>query len=192
MKVIDFGTALRYKPGQSFKETIGTPYYIAPEVLNHNYGKECDIWSLGVMAYIIMSGVPPFNGGTDADIMAAIKKGKFNFNHSVWKGVSQQAKDFIEHLLVYDPKKRPTATAAMNHPWIKELAKITVSESVANHALDNLIHFHSHTTIKAATLTFIGSQLIGKEEREEMAKVFRNLDLNGDGKLSKDEVKDGY
>ena len=81
IKVIDFGTALRYKPGQSFKETIGTPYYIAPEVLNHNYGKECDIWSLGVMAYIILSGVPPFNGATDAEIMSAIKTGKFHFNH---------------------------------------------------------------------------------------------------------------
>lgn len=62
IKVIDFGTALAYKPGQNFKETIGTPYYIAPEVLNHSYSKECDMWSLGVICYIILSGVPPFNG----------------------------------------------------------------------------------------------------------------------------------
>ena len=144
------------------------------------------------MAYIILSGIPPFNGGTDAEIMSAIKSGKFDFKHSVWKGVSKNAQEFITSLLTYDPKKRPSATAAMNHPWIKDHAKIQVSESVANHALDNLIHFHSHTTIKAATLTFIGSQLISKDEREELAKVFRNLDLNGDGKLSKEEVKDGY
>jgi len=161
-------------------------------VLNHNYGKECDIWSLGVMAYIILSGIPPFNGGTDSEIMSAIKSGKFNFNHSVWKGVSSQAKDFITSLLTYDPKKRPTANQAMNHAWIKELSNSKVDEAAANHALDNLIHFHSHHKVKVATLTFIGSQLVSKEEREELARVFKNLDLNGDGRLSKDEVKEGY
>jgi calcium-dependent protein kinase len=80
IKVIDFGTALKFKPNQKLNETIGTPYYIAPEVLNHNYGKECDNWSLGVMCYITLSGIPPFNGGTDQEIMNAIKSGKFHFN----------------------------------------------------------------------------------------------------------------
>ena len=65
IKVIDFGTAQTFKQGQNLKETTGTPYYIAPEVLKHSYGKECDIWSLGVMAYIILSGIPPFNGASD-------------------------------------------------------------------------------------------------------------------------------
>lgn len=80
----------------------------------------------------------------------------------------------------------------MNHQWIKEHAKIEVDKAAENHALDNLIHFHSHTTIKAATLTFIGSQLVSKDQREELARVFKHLDQNGDGKLSKDEIKDGY
>ena len=161
-------------------------------MLNHNYGKECDIWSLGVMAYIILSGIPPFNGGTDSEIMSAIRSGKFNFKHSVWGGISGNAKDFITSLLTYDPKKRPSAQQAMQHPWIVEHSNMKVNEAVANTALDNLIHFHSHATIKAATLTFIGSQLISKEEREELARVFKNLDANGDGKLSKDEIKFGY
>lgn len=110
IKVIDFGTALAIEKDKKYKETIGTPYYIAPEVLNGNYGKECDLWSLGVIAYIIMSGIPPFNGGTDPEIMKAIKAGKFSFEHKVWKGVSSDAKDFITKLLTYDPKKRPTAS----------------------------------------------------------------------------------
>ena len=80
----------------------------------------------------------------------------------------------------------------MQHEWISIHSRMKVDEAVANTALDNLIHFHSHTTIKAATLTFIGSQLISKEEREELARVFKNLDANGDGKLSKDEIKEGY
>ena len=95
IKVIDFGTAQSYKPGQKLTETIGTPYYIAPEVLAHKYGKECDVWSVGVMTYIILSGIPPFNGSTDNEIMNAIKKGVFNFTPPVWKNLSSEAKDFI-------------------------------------------------------------------------------------------------
>lgn len=88
IKVIDFGTAQPYRPGQKLTETIGTPYYIAPEVLAKKYNKECDIWSLGVMTYICLSGLPPFNGRSDDDIMKAIKKGSFDFNQSVWKTTS--------------------------------------------------------------------------------------------------------
>jgi len=65
IKVIDFGTAQVFDPKKELREQIGTPYYIAPEVLNRHYGKECDVWSTGVIAYILMSGIPPFNGGTD-------------------------------------------------------------------------------------------------------------------------------
>jgi calcium-dependent protein kinase len=192
IKVIDFGTAQKFKSGVFFKETIGTPYYIAPEVLNHCYGQECDIWSLGVIAYIILSGIPPFNGETDKDIMANIKIGKFNFNHPVWKGISQNAKDFITSLLTYDVKKRPSAAQAIMHPWIKEYSSLVVNQEVSNTALNNLINFHAHATIKAATLTFIASQLMSKDEREQLARVFKQLDVNGDGQLSKEEIKNGY
>jgi calcium-dependent protein kinase len=71
-------------------------------VLNHDYGKACDIWSLGVMAYMFLSGIPPFNGGNDSEIFEAIKKGRFNFDTMVWNGVSQHAKDFISAMLTYD------------------------------------------------------------------------------------------
>jgi calcium-dependent protein kinase len=84
IKVIDFGTALNFKYDQHFKETIGTPYYIAPEVLNKDYGKECDLWSTGVIAYIVLSGTAPFNGPTDVEIMKKIRKGYFNFDDKVW------------------------------------------------------------------------------------------------------------
>lgn len=110
-------------------ETIGTPYYIAPEVLNHKYGKECDVWSVGVMAYIILSGIPPFNGSSDADIMAAIKKGVFNFNAPVWKNISQSAKDFITNLLTFDVAKRPSAEQALKHKWIQEYSTLDVDSS---------------------------------------------------------------
>lgn len=192
IKVIDFGTAQPFKPGQKMTETIGTPYYIAPEVLAKKYNKECDIWSVGVMTYIILSGIPPFNGRSDDEIMKSIKKGSFDFNAQIWKAVSADAKDFISQLLTYQPEKRPTAAQALEHRWIKDMTNKKVDTAAASEALDNLVHFHSHNTMKAATLTFIGSQLISKAEREKLGTIFKALDKNSDGKLSKAEVKEGY
>lgn len=124
--------------------------------------------------------------------MKAIKIGKFNFENKSWTGISQGAKDFITQLLTYDVQKRPTAEKAIQHPWIQEQSVLKVDESFAKNTLDNLTKFHAHNMMKAATLTFIGSQLLSKDEREELARVFKKLDQNGDGKLSKDEIKDGY
>ncbi len=79
IKVIDFGTALFFSPQTHFKETMGTPYYIAPEVLLGSYTEKCDVWSIGVILYIMLSGSPPFNGETDDDIMNSVKKGVISF-----------------------------------------------------------------------------------------------------------------
>jgi len=124
--------------------------------------------------------------------MSAIKKGSFNFNNAAWKGVSADAKDFITQLLTYQPNKRPTAEQAIQHKWIQTMSAQKVDGDNAKDALDNLINFHAHNTMKTATLTFIGSQLISKAEREQLASVFKALDKNADGKLSKQEVKEGY
>jgi calcium-dependent protein kinase len=88
IKVIDFGTAKVFKKGEHIKKLVGTSYYVAPEVLNHDYGKACDIWSLGVMAYMFLSGLPPFDGKNDSEIFLKINEGKFSFEHAVWRGVS--------------------------------------------------------------------------------------------------------
>lgn len=106
IKIIDFGTSLVYDPGSSSKlsEKLGTPYYIAPEVLGESYGSKCDIWGIGVITYVVLSGRPPFNGKDDDEIMRAVRKGKFDFGHQVWNNVSQQAKDFIGKLLTKDPE----------------------------------------------------------------------------------------
>jgi len=94
-------------------ERLGTPYYIAPEVLDGNYGPQCDMWSLGVIVYIMLSGCPPFNGSSDDDIMEKIKLGKFAFPARQFAKVSQVAQDFISKCLTLDPKVRFNPETAM-------------------------------------------------------------------------------
>ena len=79
IKIIDFGSALFIPPDAKITELLGTPYYIAPEVLKGNYNEKCDVWSIGIILFILLSGTPPFNGSNDDDIMNNVKKGTYNF-----------------------------------------------------------------------------------------------------------------
>ena len=141
VKFIDFGFAIAQHKARAVMDICGSPYYIAPEVLAKNYGPKCDIWSCGVITYIVLSGIPPFNGASDQEIMKKVKLGKFSFQDAVWGNVSDEAKDFITALLTKDQDKRPSAEEALMHPWIQkvnELQKTNLSSDIAMGALKNL------------------------------------------------------
>lgn len=95
------------------EELVGSPYYVAPEVLKGNYGAKCDVWSTGVLCYFSLAGSPPFDGEDDVEIMENIKKGNFLFDPSVMATISPQGQDFIKSLLEMDPSKRPSASEAL-------------------------------------------------------------------------------
>jgi calcium-dependent protein kinase len=139
MKIIDFGTAIPYdqtgKRGQT--EVLGTPFYIAPEVLAAKYNEKCDLWSIGVITYMVLSGKAPFYGKTDPEIYARVKEGKFEFSAPSWKQVSVDAKDFIQQLLTVDAKKRPSAQEALSHKWIR-MSKETVDIDLAGNVFSNM------------------------------------------------------
>ena len=119
VKLIDFGLSRKHKKGDGpMRNPVGTAYYMSPELLKRKYDKSTDVWSIGVMAYILLCGYPPFNGDTDPDIFKSIMKGHFDFSGSAWVGVSGEAKDFIKCLLKKDPRKRLSALEALEHPWI--------------------------------------------------------------------------
>ena len=97
---------------------LGTPYYIAPEVLRNKYDKSCDLWAVGVIAYILMCGYPPFNGANNDQTHQRVLRGRYYFPAEDWKDVSIEAMDFIHRMLQMDPRKRMTVEQALNHPWI--------------------------------------------------------------------------
>jgi len=101
--------------------TCGTPGYVAPEVLrNKGYDKTVDIWSVGVIMYILLCGFPPFYEENTALLFEQIMRGQFDFPSPYWDSVSALAKDLINHLLVVDSKKRYTTQQAMAHGWFKK------------------------------------------------------------------------
>lgn len=113
IKIIDFGLSKRSKKGEKLHNVAGTPYYMAPEVLEGDYDNKCDVWSLGVLLYVLMSGYLPFQGANRAEVFAKIKKAKYHFNHEEFKICTPLVIDLIQKLLVIDPKKRLTAGQAL-------------------------------------------------------------------------------
>ena len=94
---------------RNLDEKLGTPYFIAPEVLNKNYNEKCDIWSAGVITFILLCGMPPFNGTSDQEILKKVREGHFYFEDRIWKTVSENGKSFIRSLLTYNAAERPSA-----------------------------------------------------------------------------------
>ena len=137
--IIDFGTSGIFEPNKKMSQKFGTPYYIAPEVLKKSYDHKCDLWSVGVILYILLAGYPPFNGQSDTQIIQAVLAGDYTLDEPEWDDVSEEAKDLVTKLLKYDPSERISALEAINHPWIQSNATVDkVNKEMANKTLQNL------------------------------------------------------
>lgn len=124
IKIIDFGLAQKLEEGVTFKSLCGTPQYIAPEVINYEaLSSATDMWSIGVITYILLSGLSPFQGETDAETLSNVVSGTYEFEERYFSQTSEMAKDFIRQLLVKDPGTRMTASECLIHPWIKPLSR---------------------------------------------------------------------
>lgn len=144
LKVIDFGTSRRFDPESPMKKFTGTIYYIAPEVLNNKYNEKCDVWSCGVILYILLSGRPPFNGHKDSEIYKRIQKQRVNFDNPEWTHVSRQCKQFIMKLLNKNPLYRPSAEEAFQSRWVQERSNFQqVDNFIARNSLKAIRGFYT-------------------------------------------------
>jgi calcium-dependent protein kinase len=140
IKLIDWGGARYFSKNKKMTKISGTPYYIAPEVLNEVYDERCDIWSCGVILYILLCGYPPFNGDTDTEIMKAVKIGKYDFPSEEWGSISKEAKELVSNMLKYDPKKRFTAIQCLSHAWFKN-QEYSIDIKITQNAIKNMKQF---------------------------------------------------
>jgi calcium-dependent protein kinase len=193
IKIIDFGTSNYFDKNTHLTLKVGTPYYIAPEVLKKSYNYKCDIWSCGVILYILLTGSPPFNGSDENEIMRNVAKGKYSMDGDEWFNVSDEAKDLTNKLLVYDPEKRLNAEEAWKHPWITSYSKANMGKTNKHLIpINNIKNFTSHKKFQQATIAFLVHQASTSEMMKELRKIFKDFDKNGDGKLSYDEIKEGF
>ena len=147
VKLADFGFATEAK--KPMRELCGTPAYVAPEIIKEKpYGLEVDMWSCGVIVFILLGGYPPFDDSDGVAAMyATIKAGKYSFDDRYWGSVSPEAKSFIKSLLQVDPSKRPSATAAMNHDWFtKHAAELSTTDLKTT--IENLKKWNARRKLK--------------------------------------------
>ena len=133
LKLADFGLATMLNPNQLMTVACGTPGYVAPEILcGTAYGKEVDIWSVGVILYILLCGFPPFYDDNNKKLFSLIIHANFTYPDPYWTEVSAEAKDLVNKLLVVDPKKRLTAAEILTHPWMKTTATTNLTHIQGN------------------------------------------------------------
>ncbi|KAH7681002.1 Non-specific serine/threonine protein kinase protein [Dioscorea alata] len=189
LKATDFGLSVFYKPGDTFSDVVGSPYYVAPEVLRKLYGPEADVWSAGVILYILLSGVPPFWAETEAGIFRQILKGSLDFESEPWPCISESAKDLIRRMLNRDPKKRFTAHEVLSHPWIVD-DTVAPDKPLDSAVLSRLKHFSAMNKLKKMALRVIAESL-SEEEIGGLKELFKMIDTDNSGTITFDELKDG-
>lgn len=141
IKLIDFGLSkLLGIDNRIMMTKLGTPYYVSPEVLEGIYDKRCDLWAVGVIAYILLSGNPPFNGRNEVEVFNKIRCCDFNFPEKQWSYISEEAKDFISKLLHPQPDSRISAEQGLQHQWLKSASdNVEICHDVLNR-LQNFSH----------------------------------------------------
>lgn len=189
LKAIDFGLSMFFEPGQSFREIVGSPYYMAPEVLRRKYGPEVDVWSAGVILYILLCGVPPFWAESEEGIALAIKKGRLDFNREPWPKVSEDAKDLVKGMLDPNPYSRMTVEEVLGHKWIQNAHKVP-DIPLGDHVRTRIKQFSLMNKFKKKVLGVVAASL-PDEQIHGLKEMFNMWDTDKNGNLTPEELRLG-
>ena len=190
LKITEFGSCKHFEKNLRILERVGCPAFMAPEVISGNYTEKCDVWSMGVMLYLLLSGTLPYVGNSENEIMLNVLNNDISFEGKKWKKVSKDAKDLISKMMKRDINERLSATDVYQHPWIKDRsANLVPDNEIIGSTLKSLSQFETESKLQRATLAFIVSQLMSSDELGNLRDVFREIDQNGDGMLSEEEIR---
>jgi calcium-dependent protein kinase len=190
LKLIDFGLSCKFNDGEPMSTKAGTPFYVAPEVLTGRYGHLVDLWSAGVIMYVLLCGSPPFSGRDQREVLANVRRCQLRFHPRAWGGISEDAKELVSSLVKADPESRLNAGQALTHPWIRNRAPKALARLLPTDFVPKLRSFQSRTKFEKAVLQVIASQL-SESQIKGLREAFLSLDRNGDGLLTLSELKGG-
>ncbi|KAM3281147.1 calcium-dependent protein kinase 1 [Capsicum chacoense] len=189
LKTIDFGLSVFFKPGERFTDVVGSPYYVAPEVLKKRYGPEADVWSAGVIVYILLSGVPPFWAENEQGIFEQVLHGDLDFSSDPWPSISEDAKDLVRGMLVRDPRKRLTAHEVLCHRWV-QVDGVAPDKPLDSAVLSRMKQFSAMNKLKKMALRVIAESL-SEEEIAGLKEMFKMIDTDNSGQITFEELKVG-
>ena len=188
LKLIDFGLSKVLDGESNMKKTVGTTFYMAPEVIQGNYNEKCDIWSCGIILYIMLCGKPPFYSQDEEELKKKICSMNYNFDYPEFKRVSQDAINLIKKILV-GPDQRLSAAQILADPWIKENAPNATGENLKQN-WEHIERYSKLNLVQKSIINFTAFHLTSRETKE-FVELFKSLDENSDGVLSIDEIKKG-
>jgi calcium-dependent protein kinase len=189
MKATDFGLSIFFKPGETFKDVVGSPYYVAPEVLRKHYGIEADIWSAGVIIYILLCGVPPFWADNEQGIFENVSKAEFDLESEPWPNISESAKDLIRKMLNPSRVRRLKAHEVLSHPWIHEEG-VAPDKPMDSAVQSRLKQFSAMNKLKKLAIRVIAESM-SEEEIVGLKEMFKTIDTDSSGAISFEELKEG-
>ncbi|CAK8544956.1 unnamed protein product [Lathyrus sativus] len=185
MKLIDFGLSDFIRPEERLNDIVGSAYYVAPEVLHRSYSVEADIWSIGVITFILLCGSRPFWARTESGIFRTVLRADPNFDDLPWPSVSPEGKDFVKRLLNKDYRKRMTAAQALTHPWLRDESRPIPLDILIYKLVKSYLHA---TPFKRAALKAL-SKALTEDQLVYLRAQFRLLEPNRDGHVSLDNFK---
>ena len=188
LKLIDFGLATQKKTDN---KTVGTPYYMAPEMIKGKYSPKSDIWSVGIIIYLMLTDKFPFVNSKEYDVFEMIEEGKYNTQLLDDCECSEEAKDLVKKILVKDPDKRPSASDIMDHPWIKKHYKKRDSHLINRDTLGTLKEFAKKNALQKEIYYFL-AKIHNEKEILQLKQLFNEFDTDNSGNLSMVEIRKGF
>ena len=189
LKLIDFGLSSRIKKNEKLNNTVGTSYFIAPEILSGEYDEKCDMWSIGVILYYILSGKFPFTGNSSSDIFEKIKNNEPIFKKNIFNDISPNAIDFIKKCLVKNPNERFSASECLLHPWLEPIFKHIHSDGfLKDNLIVNFSSYHKCPQLKKLILKYLVSNM-GHTELGPYKSAFYAFDFKNQGIVTKRDIK---
>ena len=191
IKITNFHRARKYKSGERLNDILSGVFYRAPEMIKRRYNSRVDVWAIGVVTYILLTGESPFEGSTEKELHKNILETGVDLEKVKDNGASDLARDFITQIFTKSKNKRPKADMLLQHPWICSPEGRISKFKIGNQFLENLRTFHFKSEFQKAIYSFLVTKLASEYDRQVTAREFQKLDTDNNGVLTKSEIVGG-